>query len=138
MRALLYLLCGLLGVAFLGDAEGNSGAAHAAGSPPARDGGTLDRAVEGVQARSAVDVGLRAFLWRHWRQRSHARITVVGMTTHGDHYQSVYRVEPDEAGVWRVDVERTGRFFNGDRRVHEDESYRYQAYSGELIRAKPI
>ncbi len=78
---------------------------------------------------------LRAFVWRHWRQRARAQATVEYSTVEGDGGTKLYTIAPDERGVWRIVAQLDGTDTNFDDGTSTHRSYRWEAY--EVARVKP-
>ncbi len=78
---------------------------------------------------------LRAFIWRHWRQRARAQATVEYSTVEGDGGTKAYTIGPDERGVWHIAAQLDGTDTNFDDGTSTRRSYRWEAY--EVTRVKP-
>jgi hypothetical protein len=77
---------------------------------------------------------LRRFLWEHWLRRNRGEAKVNWSTVEGDGGTSIYRVEPDENGIWRVALQLEGSETDFAQEKSRHRSKHAEAY--EVIRVK--
>lgn len=81
----------------------------ATGAPPKRDlsdyekAGPFDLSLW-ARDRAKTEAVIREWIWHHWKEKRLAHLVFNAQSIEGEPSKSLYYVEPDGAGGWRVSV----------------------------------
>jgi hypothetical protein len=94
------------------------------------DGGTvIANVADGEKKLSQSWAKIRDFLWQHWHLRVGGRIVVVGTTTEGSPYKTIYIIKRDQADKWLIAVTAEGEYFDPIKETSEHWDRRFDAYT---------